>query len=209
MLYAEANDGKLALCGTVEGWVDMVGPPFDKVPMQAPRELQMNSLKNGDLYPYVDDIEVYKCPIAKKEEFRTYSVSVAMGYPNQGVGVSDLFGEFVRRISQVKRASSRMVFLDDYCEDYNAVWCVPATADFWWNTTPIRHGSGGNVFSFLDGHSEFKKWKDHRTIELAELCFSKRDPDAFDEPGNARGEQTDNEDLIWAAKAQWGSIKRR
>ncbi len=101
-----------------------------------------------------------------------------------------------------------MLFLDDYVNDWNASWLVPATAQYWWNSTPIRHGSGGNVFSFVDGHSEFHDWKDQRTIDLAELCYAARSPEAKGRPGNAPGEQADNEDLIWAARAQWGTINR-
>ena len=58
---------------------------------------------------------------------------------------------------------------------------------------PVRHGEGTN-FSFADGHSDYHKWVDPRTID-----FGKRMPPvAFSEV------QQGNEDLYWAAYAMWG-----
>ena len=208
VLYTDDNQGKLPTCAGYKAWCNVVEDPYANKPSEAPEILQIESLRNGLLYPYVNTIEIYRCPIAKKEEFRTYSLSSAMNFP-VGSGVPVEWGEIISKITQVKNPSSRMLFLDDYLDDWNASWFVPATADFWWNTTPIRHGSGGNVFSFVDCHSEYKRWEDDRTIKLAELCFKEGTPDAFGKHGNAQGEQADNEDLIWAAKAQWGGIKLR
>jgi hypothetical protein len=72
----------------------------------------------------------------------------------------------------------------------------------------VKEAGKRNVFSFVDGHSEFHDWKDQRTIDLAELCYEDRSPEARNRPGNAPGDQADNEDLIWAARAQWGTIKK-
>jgi len=66
-----------------------------------------------------------------------------------------------------------------------------------WDPPPVRHGDGTN-FSFADGHSEYHKWKDPRTIE-----FGKQVPfRAFSPP------QPGNEDIHWAAVAVWGKAAK-
>ncbi|GAH99149.1 unnamed protein product, partial [marine sediment metagenome] len=70
----------------------------------------------------------------------------------------------------------------------------------WWNTTPIRHGYG-NVFSFADGHAEYWKWKDQRTIDLAIKCYEANTPEAWSYPESY---QEDNPDLIRVTRAVWG-----
>ena len=214
IMYLEDNEGKLPLgCGQVGvsitgAWCEMVESPYHYTPNSAPKELQFKAIRNGVLYPYLETVKVYRCPIAEKNEFRTYGISTAMNYPwFEHLGGDS--GTLITKIYQVRNTSSRMLFLDDYGTDWNACWYVPATAEYWWNATPIRHGSGGNVFSFVDGHSEFHDWMDQRTIDLAEICAA--DPV---NPSDARpylhpeSVQPDNEDLIWAAKAQWGEIKK-
>ena len=133
---------------------------------------------------------------------RTYSISYAMNWIHPaGMEVA---GKIIRNTNQIRNTTSRMVFLDGYGADWNACWLVPATADFWWNTTPIRHGNG-NVFSFADGHSEWWKWKDPRTIKISQKYWDYYQADRYDHPNNdSESRQPDNEDLIRAARAMWG-----
>ncbi len=204
MMYLEDHKGILPPgSGPVSGaWCQMVeGYPHN--PLDAPKELQLKAIRIGVLYPYVNNVDAYRCPVAEMNEFRTYSISTAMNFPYPSALSGD-GGTLIKNVNQIRNTGSRMLFLDDYVNDWNASWYVPATAMYWWNSTPIRHGSGGNVFGFADGHSEFHLWKDRRTIDLAELCYEDRSPEARGRPGNSPGEQADNEDLIWAARAQWG-----
>lgn len=205
MLYLEDYEGRLPTgSGPAPGaWCAMVVAPYANDPLSAPKELQIDAIKNGVLYPYLKNVDVYRCPVAERNEFRTYSISTAMNFPYPSALSGD-GGTLIKNVNQIRNTGSRMLFLDDYVNDWNASWFVPATAMYWWNSTPIRHGSGGNVFGFVDGHSEFHAWKDRRTIDLAELCYEDRSPEARGRPGNSPGEQADNEDLIWAARAQWG-----
>jgi prepilin-type processing-associated H-X9-DG protein len=57
----------------------------------------------------------------------------------------------------------------------------------------VRHGDGSN-FSFADGHSDYHKWEDPRTIAFGK----KMPPTAFSEV------QSGNVDLYWADYAMWG-----
>jgi prepilin-type processing-associated H-X9-DG protein len=61
----------------------------------------------------------------------------------------------------------------------------------WWDPPPIRHGDG-TTFSFADGHSEYYKWEDQRTLDFGFLgqAFS--------------GDQNGNPDLVKSQIGCWG-----
>ena len=195
-MYCDENDEHLPKAYTdADGWIQQI-PGFRTNPEQAPRDLVFDALKGGTLYPYLRTPKIFRCPVAPKNELRTYSIPHAMnGYASDG-------GRIIRRRTDFTHHADRIVFLDDFIRDWDACWMLYWSEPKWWNTTPIRHGEG-NVFSFADGHSEFWKWKDPRTIELAVKCFSASTPDARSYPESV---QPDNPDLLRVTKAVWGSI---
>ena len=71
-------------------------------------------------------------------------------------------------------------------------WTVCYDQESWWDRPTVRHGDGTN-FSFADGHSDYWKWKDPRTVKLAEMTISE----------NA---QPGNRDLHAVQKAAWGKL---
>jgi prepilin-type N-terminal cleavage/methylation domain-containing protein len=201
MLYAQDYDGRFPKGWTnVDGWIRDI-PGYYSNPEDAPAEMQREALEKGLLFPYLETTNVFRCPIAQKNELRTYSMPQSM---NGFAGTSWGGGEILTRINQIKKPGNRITFLDDYIYDWDACWMVYYDEPTWWNITPIRHGSGGNVFSFADGHSDFHAWKDRRTIELAERCNE----------DNLRGiknagyteNQPGNEDLVWVQRAVWGKL---
>ena len=195
MLYAQENDEKIPPGWTSDGgWIRAVSGHYSN-PEDASPELQLEALETGVLFPYMETTKVYRCPIAMKNELRTYSLTHAMN----GFAGSPI----VTKITQINSPGNRIVFLDDYIYDWDACWMIEnAPAERWWNITPIRHGSGGNVFSFADGHSKFWKWKDQRTIDLAERC----NEDNLNGIKNAgyNEEHLGNVDLLRVQKAVWG-----
>lgn len=200
LLYIQENDGRLPNSYTSDtGWIRAI-PGYTTNPTQAPVSLQMEALEKGLLYPYVETAAIYRCPIAKKNELRTYGMSYAMN----GSSMANSYGGTVlTKLNEIKNTGSRIVFLDGYASDWDGAWMIFDNREQWWNTTPIRHGSGGNVFSFADNHSEFWSWKDQRTIALAQKCFDLDTPDAFDFPESI---QTNNEDLTRVQKGVWGKL---
>ncbi len=198
LLYVEENDGLFPLSYTHdEGWIRVV-PGYPTNPEEAPVELQLEALENGLLYPYFETTKIFRCPVANKDELRTYSMTHALN----GVPATAAYGgAILKRFNEIKNTSNRIVFLDDFIRDYDACWMVFNDRPQWWNTTPIRHGSGGNVFSFADGHSEFWSWSDPRTIALAERCYEDSTPEAR---GYAESTQVDNPDLERVQVAVWG-----
>mgnify|MGYP006298624143 CR=1 FL=1 len=195
MLYVNDNDNRMPKARASNGgWIQSVDG-YPRKPQDAPKELQLEAIRNGTLFSYLKSAKVYRCPVADKNEFRTYSLPHSMNGFNTGGG-----GKILTKTTQITRTASRIVFLDDYAFDYDSCWQVWYSRPAWWNTTPIRHGSGGNVFSFADGHSDFKNWKDKRTIELAEEYAERNSPEGGDST------QENNEDLQWVQKAVWGEL---
>jgi prepilin-type N-terminal cleavage/methylation domain-containing protein len=202
LLYVQENDGFFpkAQASLDDGWVRLI-PGYERKPQEAPLLSQMDSLKNGLLFPYLNTAEVYRCPVAKSEEFRTYSLTHALnGDPVETVSMG---GTLLVKINQISNTGNRIVFLDDYIWDYDACWAVYNNQPRWWNTTPIRHGVGGNVFSFADGHSSFWSWKDKRTMDLAKMCYEAKTPEAHQ---YSESVQPKNEDLIRVQRGVWGKL---
>jgi hypothetical protein len=200
-MYVQENDGRFPRAYTdVEGWIRDI-PGYFTNPEQAPVEMQLEALEKGLMFPYLKTTEVYRCPVAKVGEMRTYSIPHALngGNFNGNYGAMTIF-----RMHEIKNTGNRIVFLDDFIRDWDACWMVYNDRPQWWNTTPIRHGSGGNVFSFADTHSEFWSWKDQRTVDLAEQCYEDSTPDARNYPESV---QPNNPDLVRVQTAVWGRLR--
>ena len=193
-MYCDDFDGILPKAYTdTEGWIQDI-PGFYRNPEEAPEALQLEALRGGTLFPYLRTTKIFRCPVAP--ELRTYSITHAMnGFQSDG-------GTIVRQLMEIRHPAHRIVVLDDFIRDWDACWMVCWSQPKWWNTTPIRHGYG-NVFSFADGHSEYWKWQDQRTIDLAIKCYGANSPKARFYPESV---QEDNPDLMRVTRAVWGSI---
>ena len=185
MPSAEASD--LASTDSNAVWVRK---PPGLTPVDTALEDQIESIKQGVLYKYVGDVKVYRCPVAKREEMRTYSCSHAMN------GRSIEGGTVLTSRYRIKRQAERIVFLDDFGDNWDAAWAVPWSRPAWWNPIPARHGNG-TVVSFADGHVTWWAWKDACTIEL----MAKRDWGYHKLDVVHEG----NPDLERVQKAIWGS----
>jgi len=196
IMYCDDFEGKLPKAYTdSDGWIQDI-PGYYTNPEEAPEALHLEALRGGTLYPYLKTTKIFRCPVAKKNELRTYSLTHAMnGFASDGAKI-------IKRITEVRNQATRITFLDDFIRDWDACWMVNWSQPQWWNATPIRHGYG-NVFSFADSHVEYWKWKDQRTIELAIKCYEANTPEARSYPECV---QENNPDLIGVTRAVWGSI---
>jgi prepilin-type processing-associated H-X9-DG protein len=106
----------------------------------------------------------------------------------------------VRALTEIGNPSGRMVFLDDWCDDWNHCWAVTHLAEKWWNVVPIRHRQG-TTLSYADGHAEYWKWQDERTVQGAINAFGSGGG-WYQSPRESPG----NRDLYKATIAQWGDL---
>ena len=195
VLYAGDNDDKL--CGGhqgarisnkyVRGWVGMETLP--------PNATQLDWIKGGQLYPYLKgDLNLYRCPTGRRGELITYSISDAMN----GIYVPPTY-PMERALAGIKRASARMVFIDEglmTSDGFSIYWNIPT----WWDCPPIRHGKGATM-SFADAHSEWWLWKDKRSVDLSQR--RENNPHFLCENGDPQPGNKDLERMQWA---EWGSL---
>ncbi len=198
MIYCEEHAGNMPKgdANDTTGWILNLGA---NKPVEAPRETQLEAIRRGQLFKYVPDLKVYRCPVAKKHEMRTYSCTHAMNGARRADGRSFDGGPLLRNMYKIKQPAMRFVFIDDFGEDWDAAWAVCWSRPSWWNPVPARHGAG-TTLAMADGHSEWWAWKDQRTIELME----KWDWDRLGD--NLQIQQQGNPDLMLIQKAAWGEL---
>ena len=194
IVYAEEHDGWIVLNrdhSTVpmiysnEGWL---GAAF-RAPMMSRAELLQHHQK-GDLWPWIKDVDIYRCPRGRPGHRVTYAiVAAANGRPVEGTYLPGdtgywKFAPFGRRVgSTVLRltrlteivspsAAQRAVFMDigqtpskgssiDY--DFQVEYLYPKWIKD--SPPPIRH-SDGVTLSMADGHAEYWKWKGRETVNM-------------------------------------------
>lgn len=142
------------------------------------------AIKDGILSLYLSNtVGVYKCKSDKTELLRSYSISNAMGGYNCGCGnMTTPYTSW----SQINEPSSRLVFIDaDSTEPAGepkwiagGFWCLsdidPAIARWAiprYNNITARHSGGTNV-AYADMHCGYRKWRDQRTLAIANWDFS-------------------------------------
>ena len=166
IMYCDENDGKIVRGDAEEynyparpwhqnelAWVRKDWPRYtltDSVMIQA--------IKEGALFPYTKNIDLYKCPNALYGEWRTYAVVDSMNAaPNDG-------GQMFKHRTEIRNPAKRCVFLDDSGATGMGAWSIDRTTPSWWDEPPNRHGDGA-TWAFADGHSEYWKWQDPYTHE--------------------------------------------
>ena len=183
----------------------------------------------GALWPWIKNIDVYRCPRGRKGHALTYStVASANGHaPVKGVysqktqaGGLQVIGKRVgstmlllTKLTEIVSpgASQRSVFID--------MSQTPSGSDFYvyyldpkWRVhspPPIRHG-GGTTISMADGHVEYWKWSSE-TVQMPRILLTMGS--LFGEvlrDGDYQPKTEDGiNDLQRLQKATWGRIGYR
>jgi prepilin-type N-terminal cleavage/methylation domain-containing protein/prepilin-type processing-associated H-X9-DG protein len=201
IMYADENDDKLVNGDTGEYNIHPNETPWVLRDWQAgmTERQKRQAIINGALWPYTKELKLYKCPTVRdivrgnrrEAILRTYSVADSMNCKDW----PSMNAKMIKKRMDIENPAYRIVFLDDGGTNTSALggWTVYVTEEKWWDPPPVRHGDG-TTFSFADGHSEYHKWKDPRTI-----AFGKQVP-----PRARSDVQAGNPDIRWAAVAVWG-----
>jgi len=206
IMYADDNDGKIVNGNTSTGgynkdgtcWVYWPGRSASDDRDPASIEQQIQGIERGLLFQYCPSLKLYKCPTGIRGEVVTYAIVDAMnGYD----AIPGAEGQIVKNRNQIRRPGERAVFLDEGRLS-PASWTIWYDQERWWDQITARHGDGTN-FSFADGHSEYWKWKDPRTINIAKMDIdywqnTGRNGNLSSNPGN--------QDLYKVQKAVWGEL---
>lgn len=173
-LYVGDNNDKLvANAKPVEGGMDWTANPDNT---------NVSKLLDPDqslMAVYVKSVGVWKCPADKYQSganpgprVRSLSMNASLGgSPRLENQIPDRTYFAAKKMAELTRPGPALIFvtLDEHPDSINdSVFHVieghlPTTAA--WRDLPASyHYGGGCNFSFADGHSEIKKWKDPRTI---------------------------------------------
>jgi prepilin-type N-terminal cleavage/methylation domain-containing protein/prepilin-type processing-associated H-X9-DG protein len=198
LLYAEDNDNKIVNASTFfsrRGEPAWIGAVWQS---NASEKERREDLKDGVLYRYCEDVDIFKCPTGIRGEVVTYAIVDAMNgaqLDDGGPRIPGTEGLTIKLLTQLPRPGERFVFVDEG-EISPDSWTVHYNQESWWDAPTVRHGDGTN-FSFADGHSEYWKWRDSRTVELAKLA----EDGLTGEP-----QQPGNPDLHNVQRAAWGGL---
>jgi len=161
---------------SAQAWVDGITGDVSAMPTAT----NTIPLRNGLLYPYNPNVEIYKCPTASGGPSDLRSVRLVRNYSLQGrmggagaqeagrYGVPDTTWVLGAAYPQYKKLgeirnpspSEAMTFVDESIETVDdGYFAVNATdrLDRWQNSPTVRHGKSA-VFGFADGHAERWRW---------------------------------------------------
>jgi prepilin-type N-terminal cleavage/methylation domain-containing protein/prepilin-type processing-associated H-X9-DG protein len=201
IMYADSNNDLIVRgdAGEYDSWhpgeTPWVMKDFDATTLEQRR----TAIEKGALFRYTKDLRVYKCPTGQSENIRMYSSVDSMNSADDahmGFGA----GAVMIKVRQtIRKPYERIVFYDDGCLGDTAMGAFSIfvyknailSSQEWWDVPPVRHGEG-STFAFADGHTEYYKWRDKRTID-----YGRRINNNHTQPGN--------EDMRWFSLGVWGS----
>jgi len=236
LAYADDNDGRLVkgfafsidrrndggLKRAFNGWAGM---PFV---MATDRSDLINSRSKGTLWPYIKNVDAYRCPSERGGHLITYCTAASantrvkidgtyldretseLTKPGTRVGRTVLQ---LTRLAEITNPARRAVFVDQ--GQPNNTLYVHYLDRFWQRSSPPPiHHRDGMTLSMADGHAEYWKWKGRETIEIPRKSMQMaagRYSEVLDIEGKTYGPQTANGlyDLERVQRATWGRLGYR
>jgi prepilin-type N-terminal cleavage/methylation domain-containing protein/prepilin-type processing-associated H-X9-DG protein len=137
--------------------------------------------------PYIYSSHVYHCPSdvydidvngQQVPKLRSYGLNVFMGMTDlmSGTGRFGNLSALVKfeKSSQITQPSRFFTFQDEYpqsiCWPYFGVTMGDPGTEVFYNYPSIAHNKGG-VVSFADGHADWHRWHDPRTLAPTSINF--------------------------------------
>jgi prepilin-type N-terminal cleavage/methylation domain-containing protein/prepilin-type processing-associated H-X9-DG protein len=165
--YATDNDGKLMMSDTTH--YSEHGPYTDRW-IDSKHGNSHDSIRAGAMFEYIDRFDAYRCPADETDKTWSFSINNLMngtythtwrsGYP-------DTKEDYAHKLNQITQPSEAIVLAEENdTRSFNrGSWIIPSEGDSWVDFPATYHPKGAN-FSFADGHAEYHKWLDERTLDL-------------------------------------------
>lgn len=144
-------------------------------------EEKKQAIRDGAMWPVVQQYDVYRCPTGRRNEFVTYAFVDAMNglhrdgtFVSRGGYMKDVGARVGKTTLWIKRmddissppGAERMVYIDEGAMTPDSFATHYNQMGPWWDDPPVRHGDGTTV-SWADGHASHLKWSSTETIERA------------------------------------------
>jgi len=116
---------------------------------------------------------IFKCPADKEvsavgPRVRSVSMNAFVGNTGNGQPLAAGWAQFLK-LGAIRNPSGIFVFLDEHPDSINDGWFVFCTGGnplilTAWSDLPASYHCNAGGFSFADGHSEIKKWRNGSTL---------------------------------------------
>jgi prepilin-type N-terminal cleavage/methylation domain-containing protein len=174
-MYAPDNNGKLVYNKGVamtdsNNWVGNVMSWGNN-----PDNTNVDLIKNALLGSYMgNSVAAYKCPSDSLPSLagpRTRSYSMNNHVGDNGTGATFLTANGVKYNRYLKESAFRnpvniIVFFDEHPDSINdGLGVLPVPTQLEWRDLPSSHHASTCGFSFADGHSEIKRWRNASTTK--------------------------------------------
>ncbi|MFQ6036205.1 MAG: type II secretion system protein [Sedimentisphaerales bacterium] len=163
LMYKDENDGKL-VGGVPQAenrspWV-FLPPSWQTAGVEQKKEY----IKKGLLWPFVKNIEAYRCPSDRrpnspyhKYAYRTYSIAGGLygTNPNGGWEILPCI-----KFSDIKNPATKYVFLAE-CDPRGVnlgSWVMRPKSRRWVDPFGVWHSRNTNTLGFADGHAIMHRW---------------------------------------------------
>lgn len=145
-----------------------------------------DSIRNGLLFQYVQDLRVYKCPadlstVAGIPTRRSVSLNAWMN-PINTEGSLDPSYVIFRKQTDIRTPAMTWVLVDEAPQSINDGWfVVRPNMPMVWTDIPATHHRGAAGITFADAHVEMKRWTDAAVLAQGPN-YSRADPASTDLP---------------------------
>ena len=199
LLYVDEHDGLVPCASANTDQVDKCGWIKNSSSAGLSIKAQHDNIRAGTLFPYVGDVDVYRCPTANKNQMTSYDMSSqwfnysALVDPTYGVPEST----FIKKYERCRMPAKRFMFMESLTEaEWDGYWAINYTMAYWWDYPNWRH-ENGSVNLFADGHAEYYKLRPETVDELR--ASYEADPTTL-----SASDQSENEDFLYIYQSIWG-----
>ena len=177
----------------------------------SPENIVPDYYKTNCLGPYVNNVQVYRCPNDKLpsdngQRIRSISMNGAV-IGDLPENVKSTLRGYVNAGGAMWRTYSRMsditcptpvnlwVFCDETMWTLNDGYMQVAPGGFSWPDVPAAYDCGGNCFTFADGHGEYRKWQWNGATDLKQCPYAQHTTGTYwGGAGNVPGTDVD---FLW------------
>lgn len=153
-------------------------------PDQATTEFEIEGIKQGTLWPYLDSIDVFHCPADNRDTklgvgFRSYSM---IGTIVDDYGSMITPDHRVERFTEIKSPGSKYITVEETDMEWTwnaGSWVINLSSGTWFDPVAGWHTDGMSL-AFADGHAEKIKWQHPDT-----KVWLQNEPEKGGQPGVA------------------------